>query len=108
VRYARTLAFNTLVLSQLCYVFCVHSDEESALRALRNRWLWLAAAGSLALQAAVIHVPSLQRGFGTVALDAGDWLVCVAVASTVVFAREAVKARWRRAEGGSGQGVSTA
>ena len=96
VEYARTLAFNTLVVYQFYAVFCARSDEESVVRGLfRNAWLWLAVAAGLALQAAVIYVPALQRAFGTVPLGAGDWLLCAAVASTVVFAREAGKAIWR-------------
>ena len=96
VEYARTLAFNTLVVYEIYAVFCARSDEESVLRGLfRNAWLWLAVVAALALQAAVIYLPALQRAFGTVALDAGDWLLCAAVASTVVFAREACKAWWR-------------
>ena len=96
VEYARTLAFNTLVLYELVDVFCVRSDEESAWRALfRNGWLWLAVAAGLALQAAVIYVPTLQRAFGTVPLGAADWLACAAMAATIVVAREAGKAWWR-------------
>ncbi len=99
VEYARTLAFNTLVIYQLYAVFCARSDEESVGRGLfRNAWLWLAVAAGLALQAAVIYLPSLQRAFGTVALDAGDWLLCAGVASTVVIARECGKAWWRSAD----------
>ncbi len=96
VEYARTLAFNTLVLYEFYDVFCIRSDEESAFRGLfRNAWLWLAVALGLALQAAVIYLPALQRAFGTVPLGAGDWLLCAAAASTIVFAREAGKAWWR-------------
>jgi Ca2+-transporting ATPase len=96
VGYARTLAFHTLVLYQLFDVFCTRSDEESGLRGLfRNSWLWLSVALAVALQAAVIYVPTLQHAFGTVPLDAGDWVLCTLVASTVAFAREAGKAWWR-------------
>ena len=96
VAYARTMAFNTLVLFQLYYAFCVHSDAASFLRApFRNRWLWIAVALSLALQAAAIHIPALQRAFGTVAIGAGDWLLCAAVASTVVFASVAERTMWQ-------------
>ncbi len=99
IEYARTLAFNTLVLYELYDVFCIRSDEQSALRGLfRNAWLWLAVAAGLALQAAVIYLPALQRAFGTVPLDARDWLLCAAAASTIVFAREAGKAWWRAAD----------
>ena len=99
VEYARTLAFNTLVIYQLYAVFCARSDEESVSRGLfRNGWLWLAVAAGLALQLAVIYLPSLQRAFGTVALDAVDWLLCAVVAFTVVIARESGKAWWRRVD----------
>jgi hypothetical protein len=64
----------------------------------RNAWLWLAAAAALAAQAAVIHLPALQRAFGTVALDAGDWLLCAGVGFTLVIARETCKAWWRNAD----------
>jgi Ca2+-transporting ATPase len=108
VEYARTLAFNTLVAYEFFDVFGARSDEESVVRGLfRNTWLWLAVAAGLALQAAVIYLPALQRAFGTVALDAGDWLLCAAVASTVVIARESGKAWWRgvdrRRAAGSGR-----
>ena len=46
---------------------------------------------SLALQAAVIYVPFLQNAFSTVALGARDWLVCAAVASSVLWVRELTK-----------------
>jgi len=96
VEYARTLAFNTLVLFELVDVFCARSDTEPAWRPLwRNGWLWLAVAGGVGLQMAVIYVPALQRAFRTVPLDAADWLLCAAVASTVVVARELHKAWWR-------------
>jgi Ca2+-transporting ATPase len=96
VEYARTLAFNTLVLYQVIDAFCVHSDEETMLRALfRNRWLWLAVMVTVVFQVAVIHVPALQVAFGTVALTAQEWLACVAMALTIALAREAGKAWWR-------------
>jgi Ca2+-transporting ATPase len=95
--YARTLAFNTLVVFELFNVFCARSDRDSALRDLfANAWLWLAVAAAALLQLAVIYLPGMQRAFGTVALDAGDWLLCAAIASSVIVARELEKL-WRRA-----------
>jgi hypothetical protein len=37
------------------------------------------------------NIPALQHAFGTVALDARDWLRCVTVASSVLWIREATK-----------------
>jgi Ca2+-transporting ATPase len=94
--YARTLAFNTLVVYELYNVFCARSDRASALCGLfANAWLWAAVAVAAALQLAVIYLPVMQRAFGTVALGAGDWLLCTGIAASVVAARELEKL-WRR------------
>ena len=96
MRYAQTMAFTTLVLFQLFNVFNARSDERSAFRGLfTNRWLWAAARLSLLLQAAVIYVPFLQQAFSTVSLSLGDWLLCAAVASSVLWLRELGKALMR-------------
>jgi Ca2+-transporting ATPase len=90
--YARTMAFTTLVLLQLFNTPNARSDERSAFhRSLRNPWLWGALALSLALQILVVYAPFLQPAFGTVGLSLGDWLVCFAVASSVLWLREVSK-----------------
>jgi P-type Ca2+ transporter type 2C len=90
--YARTMAFTTLMLFQLFNVPNARSDEKSAFRGLfRNPWLWGAILLSLLLQFLVVYAPFLQPAFGTVALNFGDWLLCAAVASSVLWLREASK-----------------
>ncbi|ABC82947.1 cation-translocating P-type ATPase [Anaeromyxobacter dehalogenans] len=89
---ARTMGFTTLVFFQLFNTFNCRFEHHSTFhRLFANRWLWLAVAGSAALQVAVVHLPFLQRPFRTVPLDAGDWLLCVAVASSVVWIGELKK-----------------
>jgi Ca2+-transporting ATPase len=95
--YARTMAFTTLVLFQLFNVFNARSDTRSAFAGLAtNRWLWGAVVLSLALHALVVYAPFLQNAFGTVPLSAADWLLCLAVASSVLWLREAAKVVERR------------
>jgi P-type Ca2+ transporter type 2C len=90
--YARTMAFTTLMLFQLFNVPNARSDEQSAFHGLfRNPWLWGAVLLSLLLQFLVVYAPFLQPAFGTVALNFGDWLLCAAVASSVLWLREASK-----------------
>ncbi|HEX5912558.1 MAG TPA: cation transporting ATPase C-terminal domain-containing protein, partial [Rubrobacter sp.] len=90
--YARTMAFTTLVLFQLFNAPNARSDERSAFHGLfRNPWLRVAIPLSLALQVLVVYAPFLQPAFGTVALSLGDWLVCIAIASSVLWLREASK-----------------
>jgi len=97
VAYAQTMAFTTLVIAQLFNVFNARSDTRSAFAGLfQNGWLWAAIALSLALQAAVIYTPFLQQAFSTVPLGLGDWLLCTAAASSVLWLGELIKVVARR------------
>jgi P-type Ca2+ transporter type 2C len=97
LRYAQTRAFTTLILFQLFNVFNARSDRNSAFHGLfENGWLWIAVVVSLALQFVVLYTPFLQQAFSTVALSRSDWLLCTAVASSVVWLREVEKFVYRR------------
>lgn len=101
MRYAQTMAFTTLVLFQLFNVFNARSDEQSAFhRLFCNRWLWSAVGLSVALHMAVIYAPFLQSAFSTVSLGWRDWLLCVGVASSVLWLRELSKLaqRWTQSD----------
>jgi magnesium-transporting ATPase (P-type) len=86
---ARTAGFTVLVLAQLFNAFNARSETGTAFhRLFANRWLWGAVALSAALQVAVVHLPVLNRAFGTVPLTVGQWAACVGLASTVLLASE--------------------
>ncbi len=90
--YAQTRAFTTLMLFQMFNVLNARSDERSAfVHLFTNPWLWGALVGSVVLQVLVVHTPILQRAFGTVPLSVHDWITCTAVASSVLWLREANK-----------------
>ena len=94
---ARTMAFTTLVLAQLFNCFNARSDRDSAFHNLfTNRLLWGAIAVSAGLQVAVVQLAFLGEAFGTTPLGAGDWLVCVGLASVVLWANELRKLVDRR------------
>lgn len=104
---ARTLAFTTLVLAQLFNCFNARSERVSAFHHLfTNRLLWGAIALSALLQVAVVHVPFLKDAFDTTPLGAGDWLLCTAMASIVLWADELRKLLSRRRMARRGPGVS--
>ncbi len=89
---ARTAAFTVLVLTQLFNCFNARSESTSAFSAaFSNRWLWGAVMLSTALQVAVVHLPFLNLAFGTVPLSAGQWAVCVAMASGALWFSEGRK-----------------
>jgi magnesium-transporting ATPase (P-type) len=94
---ARTMAFTTLVVAQLFNCFNARSDRTSAFHHLfSNRWLWGAIALSLVLQVAVVQLPFLNEAFSTTPLSAADWLICIGLASVVLWADEAKKLLERR------------
>jgi P-type Ca2+ transporter type 2C len=89
IRYAQTMAFTTLALFQLFNAFSARSEEASAFEALfSNHWLWAAITLSLLLHCAVLYIPFLQEVFSTTGLNGSDWLLCVAVASCVLWLGE--------------------
>jgi Ca2+-transporting ATPase len=97
LRYGQTMAFTTLMAFQIFNVLNARSDERSAfVHPFRNAWLWAAIACSVGLQVLVVYVPFLQNAFGTTSLNASDWSVCIAVASSVLWLREGSKALTRR------------
>jgi magnesium-transporting ATPase (P-type) len=101
---ARTMAFTTLVIAQLFNCFNARSDRASAFsRLFTNRWLWGAVAVSLMLQVAVVELPVLNEAFSTAPLGIGDWGICVALASVVLWAEELRKLGARRREAASGR-----
>jgi len=94
---ARTCGFTTLVLAQLFNAFNSRSETTSAFhRMFVNPWLWGSVAFGVLAQVLVVEVPFLQTAFGTASLDLDHWLVCTAMASTVLWFDEARKLVYRR------------
>ncbi|MGH2446626.1 MAG: cation-translocating P-type ATPase [Candidatus Limnocylindria bacterium] len=94
---ARTAAFTVLVLAQLFNALNARAERESAFARLgANRPLLAAIAISLALQVVVVHLPLLNEAFGTAPLGLGDWLLCAAIASSVLWFEEIRKLVRRR------------
>jgi calcium-translocating P-type ATPase len=101
---ARTAGFTVLVFAQLFNCFNTRSAHSSAFRNLfANRWLWSAVALSVLLQVAVVNLGFLNVAFGTVPLDQGQWLVCAAMASAVLWFGELRK--WLLRRGRARRGV---
>jgi P-type Ca2+ transporter type 2C len=101
---ARTAGFTVLVFASLFNCFVARSDSTSAFaHCFDNGWLWGAVGSSVVLQVAVVHLDFLNLAFGTVPLSPGQWLVCVAMASAVLWVSELRK--WAlRAAGRAGGG----
>lgn len=79
---ARTMAFTTLVFSQLFHVFDCKSETRGIFEVglFSNPLLVLAVMISTTMQLSVIYIPFLQAIFKTTALCSWQWFVILAVA----------------------------
>ena len=94
---ARTAGFTVLVFAHLFNCFNARSETTSAFANLAtNPWLWGAVALSALLQVAVVHLQVLNLAFGTAPLSPGQWLVCGAMGSIVLWFSELRKLLTRK------------
>ena len=93
VTEARTVAFTTLVMFQLFFVFSVRSPRQSLNLAgfLANPKLILAVLVSASLQLIVVYLPPLQPVFDTASLGILEWVLILLVSSSVIFIIEGYK-----------------
>ncbi len=98
---AGTMAFNTFVLFQFFNILNARSDTGTVFSryTFGNRLLWVSLALVLLLQVGVTHVGVMQRLFDTTSISATQWLVCAAVASSVLWVEELRKLVLRRRAG---------
>ena len=91
---SRTIAFAALAIFQLFNTFNARSSVRSifTLGLLSNPLVIVGVGASLILQMLVIQLPNLQVVFRTTSLDVGEWLVVIAVSSTVLIIEEIRKA----------------
>jgi Ca2+-transporting ATPase len=95
---AQTVAFTTLIVSELLRAFTVRSERLSMFRIglFSNRWMLWAVGSSLLLLLAVIYIPFFDPIFSTVALDWQDWLVLLPFSLASSVAAELLKWILRR------------
>lgn len=89
---ARTAGFTVLVITQLFNTLNARSETQTVFRGLfANHWLWVAIALSALLQVAVVQLPFFNKAFTTEPLSLEQWMVCTALASTVLWVSEVRK-----------------
>ena len=92
-RYAETLAFTTLVFSELIRAYTARSERTPILEVgvFSNKWMNWAVLGSGALMLLVMYVPFLQKIFNTVSLGWAEWRLIIPLFLVPSVAAEAVK-----------------
>ena len=95
---AGTMAFNTFVVAQFFNILNSRHDRHSVFNrgTLRNKFLWMSLSAVLLLQVGVTHLGPLQSLFDTASISGSQWLICIAVASAVLWTEEARKLVVRR------------
>jgi len=90
---AMTLAFTTFVLFQFFNIFNARAEYESAFNRqfFSNGKLWLALLAVVLLQVVAVHWGPAQAIFDTVDLSLAEWLLAIAVASSVLLFEETRK-----------------
>jgi Ca2+-transporting ATPase len=84
--YAQTVAFATLVLTQLIHVFDCRSEKSIFSRnPFGNMYLVWAVISSLLLMLLAIYVPALQPIFHTIPIEPKDWMLIIGLSSVPTF-----------------------
>ncbi len=87
-----TMAFTSLVVSELFFAFSCQSMKEPATAArFKDKYLFMSVIGSLVLQAIVVYTPVIQQAFGTVPLGIFDWFKVFGAGLIVFTAAEVFK-----------------
>ena len=91
---ATTMAFVTFVFFQFFNILNSRNETHSVFnrRTFTNWRLWAALGASCAIQVCVTVVGPLQDLFNVTSITVVQWLICAAVASSVVFVEELRKA----------------
>ncbi|MGC7870402.1 calcium-transporting P-type ATPase, PMR1-type [Desulfosporosinus sp. SYSU MS00001] len=97
---ARTMAFSTLVFSQLFHVFDCRSEERGIFEVglFSNPYLVGAVLVSTLMQLSVIYLPPLQAIFKTTALHSWQWILILCVAggpSILIGLARLLKNNWQ-------------
>jgi len=92
-RHAETMAFATLVFSELVRAFTARSERYPLLKIgiFGNKWMNLAVLASAALMIPVLYLPFLQEVFNVVPMGWEEWRVIIPLFLIPSFAAEVVK-----------------
>jgi calcium-translocating P-type ATPase len=96
---AQTMAFATIALAELLFVFSTRSPHAPAWRGPRNPMLVVSVVLSAALVALVVYLTPVQGAFGTVSLGARELALVLGLAvlpSALVELAKSVRRRRRR------------
>jgi len=97
IDYARTMAFNVLVMFQMFNVLNCRSDKESVFKigVFRNKYLIGAIFFSVFMQFVLIYTP-LAGFFKAVAISSKDWIYVFLISASILLIGEIIKGLMRK------------
>ena len=98
---ARTVAVNTIVAFEVFYLFNARfliASSATPAGFAATKFVWIAVAAIVAVQALFTHAPPMQALFGTTDIGGATWLGLACVAASVFVIVEIEKWLLRRAE----------
>jgi len=97
IDYARTMAFNVLVMFQMFNVLNCRSDKESVFKigVFRNKYLIGAIFFSVFMQFVLIYTP-LAGFFKAVAISSKDWIYVFLISASILLVGEIIKGLMRK------------
>lgn len=100
LEYARTMAFLTIISSQMFYTFAFRNMIKSIFQIglFTNKYLIGAVALGLALQLGVIGIPAMREAFKLQMPDLGGWLGVILLGLIPLFINELFKIYLRKKE----------
>lgn len=95
---ARTLTLITMALFQWFNAWNCRSSTQSIFKIglFTNKWLLITTIFVLFLQGALLEVPFMQEAFNTVSITGSQWLLAIAVSSSILVLEELRKLVVRR------------
>jgi len=90
---ARTEALTVMIVCELAIAISCHSLNHpiTKVNPFSNKFLWLAVAGSLVMQLAVLYLPFMHSPFDITYPSQQDWMLAVGSAATIFSVAEAFK-----------------
>jgi len=90
IAYARTISLITLSMFQWFNAWNCRSQQTSIFKLglFSNKWLIGATMVVLLFQCALLYIPCMQQIFKTMPLSLTDWLLAVAVSSSILIVKE--------------------
>lgn len=87
------MTFAGIVIAQSGNVLASRTSKASIFKTSvkSNKWIWIGIASQIAIVSALIYTPTLQKFFGTTALNPLDWVFLALLAVIVILAEETRK-----------------